>query len=259
MDNAAQVEVDFDWNCEFNWSLAASPPPPLPQLFFVLPINAVCWLGDVVILPFKPYSISQIVAILEARVGDAIPKAALELCARRVSGMGDLRVALDICRYISSITQLYLRSLDDVRRVVDISNESTDPPMLQMLKVTQSVFGSANPNIATIQNMNIQCKFILVIAFLAREHSLTRLHELYTRYCRHENTVTPVARSEFLDLIGIMESVGVLSMNRKKQATAFVLAVNEDEIRDGVKSSTLLSQMILHGLSESFLETIRKD
>ena len=60
------------------------------------------------LLHFPPYTREEIVTILKARVGGReegegviVDSAAIEFCARKVSSVhGDLRKALDICRYI---------------------------------------------------------------------------------------------------------------------------------------------------------------
>lgn len=60
------------------------------------------------LLHFPPYTREEIASILSARVGKGaggevvVDKAAIEFCARKVSAVhGDLRKALDICRYVS--------------------------------------------------------------------------------------------------------------------------------------------------------------
>ena len=60
-------------------------------------------------LHFAPYSMSEMVEILSDRVkllpsNVTIHPAALELCARKVAGMGDFRKALDI---LSQVATLY--------------------------------------------------------------------------------------------------------------------------------------------------------
>ena len=59
------------------------------------------------LLHFPPYTREEIVAILRGRVGRegggevVVDKAAIEFCARKVSAVhGDLRKALDICRWV---------------------------------------------------------------------------------------------------------------------------------------------------------------
>ena len=65
------------------------------------------------LLHFPPYTREEIATILKARVGSReeregreeviVDPAAIEFCARKVSSVhGDLRKALDICRYVAA-------------------------------------------------------------------------------------------------------------------------------------------------------------
>ena len=63
------------------------------------------------IVNFSAYSVQDIVAILNEKF-NGFEKSALEYCARKVAAVdGDLRKALDICRYVGAIEEVDFHGL----------------------------------------------------------------------------------------------------------------------------------------------------
>ncbi|KAJ1648109.1 AAA ATPase [Coemansia erecta] len=244
-----------------------------------------------VLLNFNPYQVKDIVAILQSRLdsvsqGESEPviqKAALELCARKVAATsGDLRKALDVCRQAMEAAEM-----DSKRKTVskDKENgaEAAQMPKVSIMhiaKVLTKLNGS--PIAQKLDALNFQQKLVLCaymslagIAVAApgpatgtkRQASVSGglavsgLYAEYSSICtRLNNMLAPVTRSEFLDLISMMEAQGVVVVEATKSGRRggrrivsttgaaddriMRLAVDEAEIRRSLTKTAALAPIL---------------
>lgn len=208
------------------------------------------------LLNFNPYQVKDIVEILQSRLDAAvtkdkkstlgaatepvIQKAALELCARKVAATsGDLRKALDVCRQAMEIAEAENRK----KASVTSTNKENGPPLsstnnvpespkvsiMHIAKVLKNLNGS--PIVQKLNGLNFQQKLVLCayISFAntaatttssaSRNSSgivISSLYSEYTNICGRLNMLAPITRSEFLDLIAMMETQGVAIIATRK-------------------------------------------
>ena len=176
---------------------------------------------------FRPYSVKDVAAILEDRIDRAagadaegwIHPAAVELVARKVAAMGDLRKALEIMRLAVEIAQ----------------HESDNPPTtvsLQHVVKALEQLGGPRKVAGMLRDLNIHQKILLAALIVllrpitstlstSTSSKLSRgcpsLLQVYQRYgecLRQEPISEPLGRSDFLDLAGNMEAQGLISLTR---------------------------------------------
>ncbi|KAJ1737918.1 AAA ATPase [Coemansia sp. Benny D160-2] len=204
-----------------------------------------------VLLNFNPYQVKDIVAILQSRLDSVatkgadpiIQKAALELCARKVAATsGDLRKALDVCRQAMESAEA-----ESKRRAKSVDKENaaaaaaadaaqTQKPaslkvtIMHIAKVLTSLNGS--PIAQKLEALNFQQKLVLcAYTSLARTDAPTphkrpaaasnviavaSLYSEYVSICSRLSMLAPVTRTEFLDLVSMMETQGVVSVEASK-------------------------------------------
>ncbi|KAJ2852684.1 AAA ATPase [Coemansia brasiliensis] len=179
------------------------------------------------LLNFNPYQVKDIVEILQSRLDSVsrepiIQKAALELCARKVAATsGDLRKSLDVCRQAMEMAEAEHR-----RQAQNKENHNEGQPkvtLVHIAKVLTNLNGS--PTMQKLDALNFQQKLVLCAhLFLAAANKTKKLGEmavsaLYTEYrgiCSRLNMMAPVTRSEFLDLVAMMETQGVVAVDASK-------------------------------------------
>ncbi|KAJ2787460.1 AAA ATPase [Coemansia interrupta] len=246
-----------------------------------------------VLLNFNPYQVSDIVAILQSRLDSVssaagepvIQKAALELCARKVAATsGDLRKALDVCRQAMEAAEA-----DCKRKAASIDKENTtDAPsptpkvsIMHIAKVLNKLNGS--PVAQKLDALNFQQKLVLCayvsLAGITAEKEKEKakpttgskraapstggiaISGLFTEYgsiCSRLSMLASVTRSEFLDLVTMMETQGIVAVEASKAGRrggrrivsttgaaddrTMRLAVDEADVRRALaKTSTLAS------------------
>ncbi|KAJ2559087.1 AAA ATPase [Coemansia sp. RSA 1933] len=197
---------------------------------------------------FNPYQVKDIVAILQSRLDSVaekgpdpvIQKAALELCARKVAATsGDLRKALDVCRQAMESAETESKRK---AKSVDKENVSTTAAapgatpaplkvsIMHIAKVLTSLNGS--PIAQKLEALNFQQKLVLCAhASLARADAPTptkrpadsgsvigvaSLYAEYVSVCGRLSMLAPVTRTEFLDLVAMMEAQGVVAVEASK-------------------------------------------
>ncbi|KAI8048379.1 P-loop containing nucleoside triphosphate hydrolase protein [Syncephalis plumigaleata] len=213
------------------------------------------------LLNFNPYTVNDIIGILNERLQEAttangknateetalsIQRTAIELCARKVaSATGDLRKAMDVFRQA-----IELAEQDYMTKKRAASSNIT---VAHVLKVLSGVFGSAS--VQVIRNIGFQQKLVLG-AFLRltevhrrRDATVGQLFDVYLSLCQSQKTITPVTRSEFHDLLGMLEaSNGLITFGKRRmqeeQSQRIQLNAQPDDIRLAFRSETLLQQML---------------
>ncbi|KND01736.1 AAA family ATPase CDC6 [Spizellomyces punctatus DAOM BR117] len=176
---------------------------------------------------------------------------AIELCARKMAGTGDLRKALDVCRHAIELVEAETR-----RKVLADSLPTAAPPspsprrapgagsmllpnsgiglsspidsldalpkvtVKHILSATNMVFGS--PNVNRVKSLSLQLKMVLcTLAVMARQKkgdmSLIKLHETYVQLCKNRRTqLIPVTKTELQDLVTNLETAGLITMVTKR-------------------------------------------
>ncbi|KAJ2229951.1 AAA ATPase [Coemansia sp. RSA 485] len=242
-----------------------------------------------VLLNFNPYQVKDIVAILQSRLDSVskgegesvIQKAALELCARKVAATsGDLRKALDVCRQAMEAAEI-----DCKRKAASKDKENGgDAPqapkvsIMHIAKVLTKLNGS--PIAQKLDALNFQQKLVLcayvslagITAASSAPATGTKrqataggvaVSGLYTEYgtiCTRLNMLAPVTRSEFLDLISMMETQGVVVVEASKSGRrggrrivsttgaaddrTMRLAVDEAEVRRSLTKTAALTPIL---------------
>ncbi|KAI8324845.1 P-loop containing nucleoside triphosphate hydrolase protein, partial [Martensiomyces pterosporus] len=200
------------------------------------------------LLNFNPYQVSDIVAIIQSRLNSVsvegtepvIQKAALELCARKVAATsGDLRKALDVCRQAMEAAEA--ESKKKAALLADKENAGSPPasnpaPKVSIMHIAKVLTGlNGSPIAQKLNALNFQQKLVLC-AFVSlagitsaapatpapakkATGSGIAVSSLYTEYgliCRKLGILAPVTRSEFVDLISMMEAQGVVVVDATK-------------------------------------------
>ncbi|KAJ1829600.1 AAA ATPase [Coemansia sp. RSA 2599] len=242
-----------------------------------------------VLLNFNPYQVKDIVAILQSRLDSVsqgegepvIQKAALELCARKVAATsGDLRKALDVCRQAMEAAEMDCKR-KSASKDKENGVEAPQVPKVSIMhiaKVLTKLNGS--PIAQKLDALNFQQKLVLcayvslagITAATASPAAGTKrqaaaggiaVSGLYTEYgsiCTRLNMLAPVTRSEFLDLISMMETQGVVAVETTKSGRrggrrivsttgaaddrVMRLAVDEAEIRRSLTKTAALAPIL---------------
>lgn len=178
------------------------------------------------VLNFAPYSPEDIARILMARLElanayqqenktnretEIISSMAIEICARKVSAVGDLRRALEIMQDALGIAAREHK--DHKGAKVEIKHV-----VMAMERVFGTTVRTASRHAQLISELNLHQKLLLApLCRLLKDSPTTRptvqsLFELYTVGVRTHRIIDAVSRSEFNDLVANSESMGVISL-----------------------------------------------
>ncbi|KAL6111126.1 cdc6 [Pungitius sinensis] len=215
------------------------------------------------LLHFPPYSRQELTDIVQDRLAQAsadgiLDSSAVQFCARKVSAVsGDARKALDICRRAVEVVES-----DERKRPSDPSGAR--PPRVglpQVARVLSEVYGDrmASPgggggdadgeSFPLQQKLLVCCLLLLTRGGGGREVVLGKLHEAYSRLCLRRQ-VSAVAQSECLSLCGLLESRGIFSLKKAKEArlTKVFLKIEEKDVENSLKDRVLLGSILAAGL-----------
>ncbi|PIA19152.1 P-loop containing nucleoside triphosphate hydrolase protein, partial [Coemansia reversa NRRL 1564] len=199
------------------------------------------------LLNFNPYQVNDIVVILQSRLDSVassmateplIQKAALELCARKVAATsGDLRKALDVCRQAMEAAEAehkrksMTRVGDKENGVASVTAASPKVTIMHIAKVLTNLNGSSTTqklNSLNFQQKLVLCAYVFLTSAAASTDTPSKksaasngitLSDLFAEYCAVCNQLrmlAPVTRSEFFDLVAMMETQGVVSVQSLK-------------------------------------------
>jgi Cdc6-like AAA superfamily ATPase len=219
--------------------------------------------SEVVVLNFAPYSPEDIARILMARLELAnatagqenqhsgiISNVAIEMCARKVSAVGDLRKALEIMREAITLAE------KDAAPRVDMSH---------VTRAIERVFGATvrttSRHAQLIGELNLHQKLLLATLFrLCKESpslkpTVQLLFDRYTFSVRAHRIIDAVGRSEFHDLIANAESMGVIALiapgKRLRSSTGAVtpdtkvlLSIPADDVSAGLSNNPVLQALL---------------
>ncbi|XP_060797692.1 cell division control protein 6 homolog [Neoarius graeffei] len=214
------------------------------------------------LLHFPPYSRQELAAIVQDRLrqvsGEGVlDAAAVQFCARKVSAVsGDARKALDICRRAVEMVESNNRS----RMSLELTNNSTKVQPVsvpQVARVLSEVYGDRmassgreeGESFPLQQKLLICCLLLLMRNGKSREIQLGKLCETYSKLCQRRQ-VSGVGQSECLSLCGLLESRGIFSLRKAKEArlTKISLKIEEKDVENALKDRTLLGSILAAGL-----------
>ncbi|XP_056324749.1 cell division control protein 6 homolog [Danio aesculapii] len=212
------------------------------------------------LLNFPPYSREELNAIVQDRLtqvsGEGVlDAAAVQFCARKVSAVsGDARKALDICRRAVEIVEAGDRS--------KMASEPSASPKVsrvsvpQVAQVLSEVYGdrmassSGDGESFPLQQKLLVCCLLLIIRNgKSKEIQLGKLCEVYSKLCK-QRQVGGVGQTECLSLCSLLESRGILTLKKAKDArlTKISLKIEERDVEHALKDRTLLGSILAAGL-----------
>ncbi|XP_065360884.1 cell division control protein 6 homolog [Calliphora vicina] len=234
----------------------------------LLRLNARCELKPKH-MHFPPYSKQQIVEIFksrleEAEVLDIFPPVTLQLLAAKVSAVsGDVRRALDIGRRVVEIAEqqkkagereINLKNLNLVEGESHHIPEETLKPVqvTQVAAVLNKVYGvSQNLQEDMDESFPLQQKIMLCSLMLMlrneknKDITMGRLHEVYRRVCTKRN-IHPVDQAEFLSLVDLVQTRGILRIVKKKEPRLCKVQLqwDEDEVNGALSDKQLIASIL---------------
>ncbi|XP_061082190.1 cell division control protein 6 homolog [Conger conger] len=211
------------------------------------------------LLHFPPYSRQELTAIMQDRLAQVsgevvLDAAAVQFCARKVSAMsGDARKALDICRRAVEIVESDAR-----KRKLNLASDTKGSyvSVPQVARVLSEVYGDRmatgggeEESFPLQQKLLVCCLLLLTRQGKSREIPLGKLHEVYSRLCI-QRQVAGVGQGECLSLCSLLESRGIFSMKKAKEARLIkvCLKIEERDVENALKDRTLLGSILSTGL-----------
>ncbi|XP_056264378.1 cell division control protein 6 homolog [Pseudoliparis swirei] len=213
------------------------------------------------LLHFPPYSRQELTAIVQDRLSQAsadgvLDASAVQFCARKVSAVsGDARKALDICRRAVEVVE----SDERKKKVSDPTGEPKESrvSLPQVARVLSEIYGDrmASPgggdgeSFPLQQKLLVCCLLLLTRSGKSREVAVGKLHEVYSRLCA-QRQVSAVGQGECLSLCGLLESRGIFSLKKAKEArlAKVFLKIEEKDIENALKDRALLGSILAAGL-----------
>ncbi|XP_074487360.1 cell division control protein 6 homolog [Sebastes fasciatus] len=212
------------------------------------------------LLHFPPYSRQELAAIVQDRLCQAsaegiLDASAVQFCARKVSAVsGDARKALDICRRAVEVVES-----DERKKASDPEAETkvSRVSLPQVARVLSEVYGDRmasqcggdGESFPLQQKLLVCCLLLLTRNGKSKEIVLGKLHEVYSRLCARRQ-VSAVAQGECLSLCSLLESRGIFSLKKAKEArlTKVFLKIEEKDVENALKDRTLLGSILAAGL-----------
>ncbi|XP_027714275.1 cell division control protein 6 homolog [Vombatus ursinus] len=220
---------------------------------------------------FPPYTKEQIATILQDRLkqvssDQVLDNAAIQFCARKISAVsGDARKALDVCRRAVEIVesdvrnQTVLKPLSECKSAKS-SGQSSFPKRVGLIHISQVISDTYGSRMALsqegaqdsfpLQQKILVCSLLLLTRQLkAKEVTLGKLHEAYSKVCRKQQ-VAAVDQSECLSLSGLLETRGILGLKKSKETrlTKVSLKIEEKEMEHALKDRVLIGTILANGL-----------
>ncbi|XP_067397359.1 cell division control protein 6 homolog isoform X2 [Emydura macquarii macquarii] len=212
------------------------------------------------LLNFPPYTKEQITSILQERLrqvsgSEVLDSAAVQFCARKVSAVsGDARKALDVCRRAIEIVELDLRSQTVLKPLPGFPRRVGLPHISRVISDVygdrMALGGDKASDSFPLQQKILVCSLLLLARQLkAKEVTLGKLHEAYSRVCRRQQ-MAAIAQSECLSLAALLESRGILGLKKAKEArlTKVSLKIEEKDVEHALKDGVLVGNILAGGL-----------
>ncbi|KAI5101835.1 cell division control protein 6-like, partial [Silurus meridionalis] len=216
------------------------------------------------LLHFPPYSRQELAAIVQDRLtqvaGEGVlDGAAVQFCARKVSAVsGDARKALDICRRAVEMVEANNRSkTSSASTNVTTDTKAARVSVPQVARVLSEVYGDRmatsggeeGESFPLQQKLLVCCLLLLTRNGKSREIQLGKLCETYSKLCQ-QRQVSGVGQSECLSLCSLLESRGIFSLKKAKEArlTKISLKIEEKDVENALKDRALLGSILAAGL-----------
>ncbi|MCI4383679.1 hypothetical protein PGIGA_G00029450 [Pangasianodon gigas] len=218
------------------------------------------------LLHFPPYSRQELAAIVQDRLTQVseegvLDAAAVQFCARKVSAVsGDARKALDICRRAVEMVESNNRSKMSSELTNTTTNTNTKAARVsvpQVARVLSEVYGDRmassggeeGESFPLQQKLLVCCLLLLTRNGKSREIQLGKLCETYSKLCQ-QRQVGGVGQGECLSLCSLLESRGIFSLKKAKEArlTKISLKIEEKDVENALKDRALLGSILAAGL-----------
>lgn len=234
-------------------------------------LNTKCGLKPE-LMHFAPYTKQQIVTIFterlkEADVLDLFPPLTIQLLAGKVAAIsGDVRRALDIGRRVVEIAEKQKLSSKNQKANIDLTelgiapldtNEHQPQPvekvqMTQVSAVLNNVYGASNnlnediEDAFPLQQKIVICTLLLVLKFdKNKDVTVGRLHDVYKKICG-KRSIAPLDQSEFYGLCDLVQTRGIMTLQKKKEPRQCKVALqwDEEEVNGSLKDKQLISSIL---------------
>ncbi|XP_017333182.1 cell division control protein 6 homolog isoform X2 [Ictalurus punctatus] len=217
------------------------------------------------LLHFPPYSRQELSAIVQDRLAQVsgegvLDAAAVQFCARKVSAVsGDARKALDICRRAVEMVESNNRPRTSSESTNTTTNTNTKARVSvpQVARVLSEVYGDRmassvgeeGESFPLQQKLLVCCLLLLTRSGKSREIQLGKLCETYSKLCQ-QRQVSGVGQGECLSLCSLLESRGIFSLKKAKEArlTKISLKIEEKDVENALKDRVLLGSILAGGL-----------
>lgn len=227
------------------------------------------------LMHFAPYNKQQIIDIFKQRLEDAgvleiFPPTTIQLLAAKVSAVsGDVRRALDIGRRVVEIAEQQKRGQrkkgDLDLKELGIINEEDDDEKLQPVQLSQvvsvlkNVYGTAKnldedmENSFPLTHKILICTLLLILkADKNKDITIGRLHDVFKKVCS-KNHIISIDQGEFVGLCDLVETRGILRVQKKKEARLNKISLQWDEAE--VTTALQDKQLIASILSDTSVLT----
>ncbi|BFZ15508.1 hypothetical protein BsWGS_18546 [Bradybaena similaris] len=218
------------------------------------------------LMNFRPYSSVQITDILKHRLQRdcVVEPSAVNFCARKVSAVaGDVRKALDICRRAVEMVESESRC-EQVLKPADCNSPTKKEfaatvktvTISHISKVMADIYGASvsaansSENDVPLQQKIAVCSLLVLIKNgKLKEVQLGKLHEVYTKVCRHQH-VAPVDQTEFSSVLSLLDSRGVITVKKAKdnRLAKVSLKLDEQELEQTLKDKALMAAILSVGV-----------
>ncbi|KAM9769974.1 LOW QUALITY PROTEIN: cell division control protein 6 homolog [Menidia menidia] len=207
------------------------------------------------LLHFPPYSRQELAAILTDRLAQAsadgvLDASAVQFCARKVSAVsGDARKALDICRRAVEVVEADQRKKEAGPKEARVGLPQVARVLAEVYGDRMASPGSEGETFPLQQKLLVCCLLLLTRQGRSKELGLGKLHEVYSRLCA-QRQVGAVGQGECLSLCSLLESRGIFSLRKAKEArlTKVSLKIEEKDVENALKDRTLLGSILAAGL-----------
>lgn len=211
------------------------------------------------LLHFAPYTKQQLIDIFHQRLRDAdvldlFPPITIQLLAAKVAAIsGDVRRALDIGRRVVEIAEKQKNKEGEFDLTelgvapLDSMNDIKPVQVNQVAQVLNNVYGNEDIEESFPLQQKILIGTILLLLKFDKNKDITvgRLHDVYKKICSTRN-INPVDQSEFVGLCDLVETRGILRVQKKKEPRQCRIALqwDEDEVNQTLKDKQLISSIL---------------
>ncbi|KAJ3417545.1 AAA ATPase [Chytridiales sp. JEL 0842] len=224
--------------------------------------------------PSTPSSKDKQGGVGGAKVGvPLMQEAAIEMCARKAAGTGDLRKALDVCRQALEVLEsdLLKKGMASSKplsapsplgkpipsnNIVDMNAELStvlDAPKVTISHVMRATASTTGPGpVQRVSALNFQQKAVLVALLLLSkgmkqsEMVVGKLHDAYIKLCAKKKLFHPVTSTEFGDIISLLETTGLLTLHKAKEEKGrrVEFSVLASQVEQGVGTDPVLAGVL---------------